>query len=235
MQQTPQSQSSATSWFKSLPEFIVGVLWILSGFLLAFFGKFALKPALSFAGFLAGMFLAVVLVNAFNKISPLGDSIQWAYFVVGLILGIVVAYFSWKLLKLGFSLVGGAAGCIIGTFVCALIPPIQTSRLYSLLLIIGFGVLGLILGCMATDAIILVATSIIGPILMFFGLDIYVKTGFDTWLMNLLRLESQISPLGSSAKWMVLGTAVTIVFAFSTQLCIASRPKRPAPNKRTAS
>src|SRR3972149_5355253 len=100
--------TAASRLFYVQPEWLQLVIGIAVGILGALLAYFLEKVAIAVAGFLGGAYIATSLaISLAGNIGPKGDVLNWVLFIVGGIVGAVLAVvlFDWALIILS-SLVG---------------------------------------------------------------------------------------------------------------------------------
>jgi len=166
-----QAEALANDLAQQLPVSITlaSVLLVCSLFILLF-GKRLAKPTLFLAAFLsatAGSFYGVDAVLALEPGLPPATSCAVLTFAP-LVIGLVAGFLALCLLSLGFALLGAGAGAGVGYAAYQLglhqipSPPVgQYDLCFALALSIG-ALLGAIVMVRAQDALLIVATSLVG-------------------------------------------------------------------------
>lgn len=165
------------------------VLAIGLGSIFLLLGIKVFRAAVGLAGFGAFGFGAYILVGqvygTLGITPPPKDLLRMGISLGAGILGGFISIWLWKVALLSFGVLGGLG---LAVYILSwrsnglLQKPVHRTILMSVL-----GVLGALSSFFLENALIIMATSIVGSIGLFSGIDVFAKTGFNTAFMALIK------------------------------------------------
>ena len=187
--------------------FAVGA--IILGLFLVFAGTRMFKMALFAAGFVVFSNLAAFVLIL---VSPDEGFSEVVMTLVPIFIGILGGFIAYKLWRFGLSLVGFLGGA----FVALLILGVKSggvieSGIGKVLFVLGLGIVGAVLIQILEKPALVFSTSLAGSYLVFYGVDVFARTGFaNSSISSLYRLkEGQVVVYDTSGP--VIGMMIGVV------------------------
>lgn len=169
------------------------MVFLIVGFLLNFFGIKLFRFVLAVTSFILFSLLGyIILINVHLHEYNFGDKFDW---IVGAgvlgfgTFGFVVSAWLWKWVLIGLGALGGIS---LGLILLASLAPVlkstsaSTSSWMNPILLGIFAIVGGVLVKKYERSIIILATSTVGSFLFCFGLDCFIRTGFDLIILNII-------------------------------------------------
>jgi len=150
-------------------KYIFGIVFILLGIFVCFYGFKAFNVCLFIIAAVAGTFLSGTLVMEFVTYNS-ANAEKWVLFGVCMLIGLVCGYLAVKFEKVGFFALGAALGVVAGSILYfAILAPIfssssstSTPQIVFYVTLVLLGIIGGLLGIWIYKAIIVISTSIVG-------------------------------------------------------------------------
>jgi len=167
---------------------ILGVLLIIGGLILTFFGYRLMDLVLFLTGFYVGGLVSyIILINE----SPAGGYANWVIIVVVVLVGLVVGLLTLCLWRLGVVLLGGLLGLCLGLWILTWQPggliSSETGQIIFLtVLALVCGVLTLVF----MKPVLIIGTAIVGAYSFITGVDVFAHTGFTVAAYQFLNRNS---------------------------------------------
>ena len=155
---------------------VFGVGAIVLGLFLVFAGIRMFKIALFAAGFVVFSNLAAFVLVL---VAPDEGFSELVMILVPILFGIVGGLISYKLWQFGLSLVGFLGGAFVALFILGVKSGgLIQSGVGTVLFVVGMGIVGAILIQIFEKPALIVSTSLAGSYLVFYGIDVFARTGF---------------------------------------------------------
>lgn len=214
-------------------KYIFGVIFLLLGIFICFYGFKAFEICLFLIGAIAGTFLSGTLVMEFVTFNSSGGE-KWVLFGVCVLIGLVCGYLAVKFEKVGFFALGAALGVVAGSILYfAILAPIftgnssgnsATPQIVFYVTLVLLGIIGGLLGIWIYKAIIVISTSIVGA---FLAIDsIASMTGF-----SISAIAAGITPFSGIAY---LWVALTVIMAIGGMVVQFKHQKEKEDNDAEA-
>ena len=186
---------------------VQGVFSIILGTFLSFFGTKLFKYALFFAGYLVFSMITYFILITFRVNNNL--VLILVPFVVGTIGGLI----AWKLWKFGVSVIGFLGGAFLAVLILGLkTGGVIESVIGKLIFVVVFGIVGAIVIQLFERPALIVSTSFAGSYLVFFGIDLFVRTGFsnsyNSIVLQITNGQSATYELSGSVIGMLVGVVL---------------------------
>lgn len=192
------------------------ILAIIFGLFLTFFGVRLLKPLATGSGFVVGFAASIKLLHSIpsNKVA-FGANKDWIILGIAILAGALLSWLFWRLIKFALFGLGGACGYLLGKFVLTIVGNwvnIPGGELIS----IAFAITGGTLTLVFEKAVIYAVTSVAGSHLVFFGLDVFLKTGLVDKYRTFVH-SGQVQKVNAKCWTMMAGMVVLSVTGIFVQ------------------
>ncbi|CDH59587.1 hypothetical protein RO3G_06316 [Lichtheimia corymbifera JMRC:FSU:9682] len=204
---------------------VLSIILFISGLYLCFLGGVHQKFTMFIVGFYVGANVAYIILS--NAKPDYGSNTETILLVVSVVVGLLAG----ALLSCCFFLAVYLLGALLG-YLAALWflswsdNGVIQSNWGRAILIVCCVVVGVVLMAFLERPMIVIATAFIGSFLIFFGIDLYVQTGFTTAVASFLHARNVDTLIQSSSgvRGMLGGTlALTVVSALLQWLHIRRR------------
>ena len=184
--------------FNSVPQGIYGLAAMAIGILFLLFGIRLFRLVVATSGFIVGSLLSYVVVLNLLDQHPqmLGSRVDMMTFIICVCFGIVgslLALSAWNIALVG---IGALAGFTSAMFLLSWSGSLNTRLLLDHpsarpIVIVLLTALGGALAALYERALIIVATSIVGAVVLCSGVDVFAETGFNRLMQMLLKSRGQ--------------------------------------------
>jgi len=191
---------------------VIGVITIIVGFCICFFGHQFYNKIIFFIGFACGVMLTRSVLNSiFGECN--GIVLIVACTIVGLIFGSLSIY----AYKVSLCILGALAGYGCAAILIAFIPSIA-DKFNPLLLTIILAIIFIILIFVCEIPLIIIATGITGSYMLFYGIDTLINTGLAKALQTMYDSQSfETFHSSLSVRAMVIASLLVAVLGWIVQ------------------
>ncbi|KAI8142184.1 hypothetical protein BJV82DRAFT_657862 [Fennellomyces sp. T-0311] len=207
---------------------ILSIILFIAGAYLCLVGGVHQHFTMFIVGFLVGSNVAYIILS--NAKADYGENTQTILLVVSVIVGVLAGALLSCCFFLAVYLLGALLGYLAALwFLSWADDGLITSNWGRAILIICFVVVGIILIAFFERPIIVIATAFIGSFLIFFGIDLYVQTGFTHAVVSFLHARDPDSLIQSSSgvRGMLGGTLGLTVVSVLIQWMLVRRRNQP--------
>lgn len=167
----------------SIQAIMVGGLAIIGGLFVCFSGLKLFRTALFLAGFILFSNLANIILERMDL-----NFQGYKMIIVCFACGIIGGFTSQAFWRFGLSIIGFVAGSCFGITLLTLKSGyLFDSDLKRLLLIIAIGIIGAVLIQVIERPILIISTALTGATVTVFGLDVFIKTGYSSAVLDFLQ------------------------------------------------
>ncbi|OUM68818.1 hypothetical protein PIROE2DRAFT_68644 [Piromyces sp. E2] len=191
---------------------ILGVISVITGFCICFFGYKLYNKIIFFIGFVCGICLTNSILSTL-----FGDVSDFVFFVTATIIGLIIGAIAVFAYKVSLCILGALAGYGVAAILIAFIPSIA-DKINPFLLTVILAIIFIILIFVVEIPIIIIATGIIGSFLMFYGVDTIINTGFARAIQTMYDSKSfELFNSNSGVKVMVLASLAVSALGWVVQ------------------
>ena len=179
------------------PIIISGVLCILIGLIILFFGYRFLKVLLFIAGFYIFSIIGYSILTKTNAGDGNPSVLLWGSIGIGLLGGFLAIF----IYRLGIALLGALGGMTIALWILSLKGGgLLTDQTQRTIFIVIFAIVGSIVIQFAEKPIIIIFSSFSGAYSICYGIDTFTKLGYVDRLKEVYNAGSSIENLKIEAK-----------------------------------
>lgn len=204
-----------------MPVLLYGVLAITIGFLLLFFGIRLFRTVLATTGFIFGSLVTFIFLSNMRDQYEWGPHGDLYTFIACLAIGALGSLLSLSVWMVALVAVGALAG--FGSAIYLLSWKIQwaNSAVGRPAFIVCLTIVGGLMAIVYERAIVMVATSIVGAVLLSSGIDVFAMTGFNEALQMLVKNKTH-SQLTLPMIFMLATCSFIALIGFLVQLFASS-------------
>ncbi|KAI7850987.1 hypothetical protein BDC45DRAFT_467766 [Circinella umbellata] len=213
----------------SVHAVVLSIILFVAGAYLCFVGGVHQHFTMFIVGFLVGANVAYIVLS--NAKQDYGENTQTILLVVSIIAGVLVGAILSCCFFLAVYLLGGVLGYLLALWLLAWDDGgLITTSWGRAILIIVFVIVGIVLIAFFERTIIVIATAFIGSFLVFFGIDLYVQTGFTDAVASFLHARDPDTLILSSSgvRGMLGGTLGLTVLSILIQWLLIRKRSEPA-------
>jgi hypothetical protein len=117
-------------------RFLWGIVFVIMGAFINFYGRKMIEPTTFFMTFvLITLLLLLVIYSMFLRHGTYKSWVGWLTLSICAVIGLVVGYFAVKFINYGVALVGGGVGACIALLICDIFEVKHTAIFWTILLI----------------------------------------------------------------------------------------------------
>lgn len=184
--------------FEYTPSVIVsGILTILIGLVMLFFGYRSLKFLLFFAGFYVFSIIGYTILTKANAANGNPNVLLWGSLGIGILGGILAIL----VYRLGISLLGALGGISVALWILSLkAGGLLTDDTQRIIFVVVFALVGAIVIHFAEKPVIILASSFAGAYSICYGIDTFVNLGYAGRLKDAFNSGIDYAQLNTEAK-----------------------------------
>lgn len=209
-QTTGEARQSVSNAFSG-QSVVSGIILIIVGLMLLFAGYRLLRPTLFIAGMAIFTVLGYILLT---RLEPAGgyQNHETVLLLGSLAIGLIGGFLAFFLFSVGLSLLGALGGGSLAMFLLSWRSQgLITSETGRAIFIAVFAVLGAIAMHFLQKPAVIVASSFGGSYLLFTGIDVFTKTGFNAALRLFLSGDLALDVSGFTADGPLYGLLVGVL------------------------
>ncbi|KAI9320830.1 hypothetical protein BX666DRAFT_1911677 [Dichotomocladium elegans] len=207
---------------------ILSIILFIAGAYLCFLGGVHQKFTMFIVGFFVGSNVAyIVLVNAKEDY---GSNSETILLVVSVVVGLLAGLLLSCCFFLAVYLLGGVLGYLAALwFLSWSDNGVIQSNWGRAILIICCVIVGIVLIAFFERTMVVIATSFIGSFFVFFGIDLYVQTGFTTAVSSFLHARNfdTLAESSPGVRGMLGGTLGLTLFSCLVQYLLIRKRDQP--------
>jgi len=191
---------------------IIGACAVISGFCICFFGHQFYNKIIFFIGFAAGVFVTKSLLNTFW-----GDVSALVFYITAFVIGLIFGGIAICAYKVSLCILGVLAGYGLTAILIAFVPELA-SKVNPVIIAIILSIIFIVLIFVCEIPIIIIATSIAGSYMMFYGIDTVINTGLAKALQTMYDSQSFATFQSNlSIRAMVIGSVICAILGCVVQ------------------
>lgn len=174
---------------------LFGIVLMCVGLLLDFLGIRLFRLVIGLTGFILGALAAyVALLNIHLHYQSFGSRLDAVLLVGSAVSGLVGVGLSWCMWYWTLLGLGALGGLCLGILALGMLLPDPPVTLFWMrpVVLVFCGIVGAVLVRRFERPLIVFSTAVIGSLLLCFGLDVFLDTGFDVLLLKLLANEDTV-------------------------------------------
>ncbi|KAI9495969.1 hypothetical protein BDB00DRAFT_759218, partial [Zychaea mexicana] len=212
----------------SVHAVVLSIILFVAGAYLCFVGGVHQHFTMFIVGFLVGANVAYIILS--NAKQDYGENTETILLVVSVIVGVLAGAILSCCFFLAVYLLGALLGYLVALWLLAWDDGgLITSNWGRAILIVCFVVVGIVLVAFFERPIIVVATAFVGSFLVFFGVDLYVQTGFTDAVASFLHARDADVLIQSTpgVRGMLGGTLGLTILSVLIQWMLVRRRNQP--------
>lgn len=221
-----------------LDDASLGIVAMLVGFFMTFFGRKFLKLLIVSVGFFGAASCGAVLSPMFlDRLVLFMDFPQEHYMTAvwgtALVVGLIGGVLAWYMWKIGLYLAGGLGGFIVSSWLLLVLPrgSVEAYMSRNAFLLI-FAILGAFITILVEDYILMTSSVIAGSTILMYGLDKFCRIGFAEAVAELVNSDYMtLDSMSGNAKIMLASTVALACVGLFVQCTCTHKPSSPSKSR----
>jgi uncharacterized membrane protein len=167
----PAFDANAFWTFAAKYWFIWGIIYIIIGAFINFFGRIMIKPTVFLTSFIVVTFAQLFILYSLFMHHERANWANWLVLAVCSIIGLLCAYLLVKSLKYGLALLGGGTGGALGLLVCGAFNISHPAAFWGIL--VALALIFTLITFKGSDQFMIFSTALFGSYMMVRGISLY--------------------------------------------------------------